>query len=291
MARIGLGTVQFGLDYGISNANGKTVPSEARAILAAARRGGVEVLDTAPAYGTSEAVLGELGAAAMGFRIVTKTPKFEGKASDADTLERSLTASLEYLKLATVDALLFHRASDLLGSSGTRLMAKARELQGRGLIGKIGVSVYDGDEIDAVMEKHGAEIIQAPINVLDQRLLESGHLRALQAAGVEVHARSVFLQGLLLMDPKSLPPHLAKGKAPLQAFRALAQDHSLTPLEAALGFVLGLLQVDVALVGVNDAAQLEAILARAKALIPREFSSLSVRDASLLNPSQWEAAR
>jgi aryl-alcohol dehydrogenase-like predicted oxidoreductase len=291
-----LGTVQFGLDYGISNTQGRTGPDEVARILELARLRGIEVLDTAPAYGTSEAVLGACRAASAGFHIVTKTPKLDVAAGeDADyaaaALEQTLRASLDKLATTSVYGLLFHRAQDLRGPGGSALWQRARACRAAGLVKKLGVSVYDGAEIDAALELDGLELVQLPINVLDQRLLVSGHLDRLKAAGVEIHARSVFLQGLLLMEPAALPPGMARAQAPLAAFHAAAAARGLSPLEAALGFVVGLDQIDIALCGVNDAAQLEAICARVTALDPNDFAMLAAGDPTLLNPSQWSATR
>jgi aryl-alcohol dehydrogenase-like predicted oxidoreductase len=292
--KIGLGTVQFGLDYGISNGRGRTGSVEVARILEVARAHGIQVLDTAPAYGASEAVLGACRAARSGFRIVTKTPKFDQAADpveNADALERSLRASLEKLATTSVYGLLFHRASDLRSARGELLMDRARACRSAGLVEKVGVSVYDAEEIDALEGLNGIDIVQVPINVLDQRLLASGHLEKLKARSVEIHARSVFLQGLLLMEPEALPPALAKARRPLEAFRAAARDRSLSPLDAALGFVLSIPHVDVALCGVNDADQLEAICKRTSTVTPAEFAGLATTDASILNPSQWSASQ
>jgi aryl-alcohol dehydrogenase-like predicted oxidoreductase len=292
--KIGLGTVQFGLDYGISNDRGRTGPDEVARILKIARAHGIDVLDTAPAYGTSEAVLGTCHAAMTGFRIVTKTPRFDPAnlpGDNADALENSLRASLERLATTSVYGLLFHRTSDLWSPGGDLLMARARACRAAGLVQKLGVSVYNAQEIDAILDLPGIDLVQVPINVLDQRLLASGHLDRLKAAGIEIHARSVFLQGLLLMEPTALPPALANARRPLEAFRANAHQRSLSPLEAALGFVLGVPQIDVALCGVNDAAQLQTICGRVTALPPEEFAGLAQADPALLDPSQWGATR
>jgi aryl-alcohol dehydrogenase-like predicted oxidoreductase len=167
------------------------------------------------------------------------------------------------------------------------LVAEARDRQARGQVEKIGVSVYTAEEIEVVMEALRPELIQVPVSVFDQRLLRSGHLRALKASGVEVHARSIFLQGLLLMEPEALPVGLERARAPLESFRALARSQSLTLVESALGFVLGLPEVDVAICGVNSSGHLGEICSQAKPLRPEAFRDIAVEDPFLVNPSQW----
>lgn len=289
LAKIGLGTVQFGLDYGISNRSGRTGTDEVASILATARNHGISILDTAPAYGESERVLGRFPLSESGFKVVTKTPKFT--PADGDGLARQLAAGLEgslaALGIRRAYGLLFHQASDLSDKNGRALMRSARDCQARGMVEKVGVSIYTAGEIDAVMESHHPDVIQVPLNVFDQRLIRSGHLQALRAAGVEIHARSALLQGLMLMDPASLPASMAHARVPLESFRAFAARLSLTPLEAALGFVLGRAEADIVLCGVNDSAQLRDICLCARPLESREFTELAVDDESLLNPSGW----
>lgn len=287
LAKLGLGTVQFGLDYGISNRSGRTAAEEVGMILTLARERGISVLDTAPAYGESERVLGGFPLREAGFKIVTKTPQWAEGGDLARQLVSGLRNSLAALGISRAFGLLFHRAADLEGAGGKALMRSARDCQARGWVEKVGVSVYTAEEIDAVMASGPPDLIQAPVNVFDQRLIRSGHLKALRAAGVEIHVRSAFLQGLLLMDPADLPPAMDRARGPLDSFRAFAASRSLTPLEAALGFALGLPEADIVLCGVNDSAQLRDICLRARALECREFEALALDDESLLNPSGW----
>ncbi len=289
--KIGLGTVQWGLDYGVSNTSGRTPGDEAGRILDLAYGKGVRVLDTAPVYGNSEAVIGGLLRGRSDFRIVTKTPKCaEGAAigDSVDALEKSLRGSLRNLGVPGVYALLFHQPSDLLGPYGNALMEKAAEFKELDLVEKIGVSIYEGWEVDAVMERFHMDIVQVPVNVFDQRLLITGRLAALKNGGVELHARSVFLQGLLVMDPGSLPAGLDGARIPLQAFHQFAAGNGITPLQAALGFVTGLPEVDVVLCGVNDVSQLNSILEATYPMASDRFSHLTVSDSILLNPSKWK---
>jgi len=292
-ARIGLGTVQFGLDYGISNPEGRTPPAEVERILSLARNRGITVLDTAPAYGESERVLGTFPLREQGFKVVTKTPIFGSGTGEnlARCLYEGLEASLSKLGITRAYALLFHRAADLTGGHGSVLVEEARSCRDKGLVEKIGVSVYTADEIDAVMDRLEPDLVQLPLSVFDQRLLQSGHLDSLRSAGVEIHIRSVFLQGLLLMDPGRLPPGLAGARAALEAFHAYARGQSRTPLEAALGFALGLGETDTVICGVNSSGQLEEICSGASPLPWEDFHEFALADASILNPSQWSAGK
>lgn len=292
--KMGLGTAQFGLDYGISNTAGKTPLEEVRRILAEAARRGLRVLDTARLYGDSEAALGRALPDDHPFRIVTKTPKFPAgfDAAAAFTLQESLAASLKTLRIPSAYGLLAHDADDLIRPGGDRMLATLRELKSKGLAAKVGASVYTGAQIEALLSRGGVDLVQVPCNVLDQRLIDGGHLRALKSAGVEVHCRSVFLQGLLLMDPPKVPRYFDPIRPVLEGFRAASAARGLTLLQAALAFVAGRPEIDHFLVGVNDLAQLREILSAAESSPggAPDFSLFKCEDERFVNPALWKTA-
>jgi aryl-alcohol dehydrogenase-like predicted oxidoreductase len=290
--KLGLGAVQFGMAYGVSNRAGRTPQDEVGKILALAAASGIDLVDTAPGYGDSEAALGHAGAAAQAFRVVTKTPGFDAApltARDADHLERTLHASLDRLQQGSVYGLLVHNADNLIGPGGDLLMARMAAMKAAGLVEKIGVSVYHAGQIDALLAQGEIDLIQLPISLLDQRLLHSGHLARLKQRGVEIHARSIFLQGLLLMAPQSLPPFFAPIRGHLQACRDRFDALGVTPLEAALAWVRSVGAIDVALCGVNDSAQLQEIcLAASGGAGLDDAERYAVHEERFLNPANWE---
>lgn len=289
--KLGLGTAQFGLDYGVSNPAGRTPSGEVARIVAHARAAGVRVLDTAPAYGDAESVLGEVGV--EGFDVVTKTPGFGRPldAGDGAALVASMQASLSRLRIDVAYGVLVHGRGDL-GRPGAKNLAHALvECKGRGLVVKTGVSAYTAEEIEVAREVlgDGLELVQVPLNVFDQRLLRSGLLERLHADGVEVHIRSVFLQGLLLMAPEDVPESLARVRPMIGAWRAAAAAAGVTPLEGALGFLAGLPDVSTAVCGVNDVAQLRELLDALDSKVELDFDAFATEDVSILDPSTWEA--
>ena len=290
--KVALGTVQFGVSYGISNKAGKTSQAEVGAILATAESYGIRVIDTASLYGDSEAVLGRSLPLNSCFKIVTKTPQFAKKIldeSDAQHLEDTLRSSLTKLGRASVYGLLIHRAEDLFGRGGDLLVDRLLRLKQNGLVSKVGVSVYSGRQIDQVLELFPIDLIQLPINVLDQRLLQSGHLQKLKCAGVEIHARSVFLQGLLLMAQKEVPDYFDGARERLESLHRLIKERELTPLQAALGFVSGIPEIDQVICGVNNAQQFREIWEAAQVEVDsKEFADFAIADESIVNPVLWQ---
>lgn len=291
--KLGIGTVQFGMDYGISNSRSKTPPAEVDRILRLAADSGIQVLDTAALYGDSEVILGGLLPSSHDFRIVTKTPDFRTatiNAADAMHLRDTFRRSLENLRQSSVYGLLAHHADDLLVLGGRLVLEAMQRLRDEGLVGKIGVSVYSGQQIDRLLALYTPDIVQLPLNLFDQRLLESGHLEELKRRGVEIHARSVFLQGLLLIEPDQVPPYFSPIRDTLERYARFLEAHKLSRLQAALAFATRQRDVDVALVGVTSVAELRDILSALDAMAGTDLdmSTLKVADERMVNPSLWK---
>jgi aryl-alcohol dehydrogenase-like predicted oxidoreductase len=289
--KLGLGTVQWGLDYGISNRDGKTTSDEVGLILAAATQSGIRVLDTAALYGDAEAVIGQHPLDS--FHVVTKTPRYarsEITPADADELLSTFKRSLVRLGTPAVYGLLAHHANDLLVPGGEYLIDAMLELKQAGEVGRVGVSVYDGGQIASILDRFTPDIVQLPVNVFDQRLIEDGSLDRLSALGVEIHARSVFLQGVLLMDQADIPDVLAPLFPNVEAWHTACRDQGLTPLQAALAFVCGLDAIHCCLVGVQNQSQLAACLWAAENAHPFDARGLASNDPAFVNPANWKPA-
>ncbi len=287
-ARLALGTAQFGLPYGIANRRGQVPAGEVRAILAVARDAGVDTLDTAIMYGSSEQVLGEAGV--DGWRVVSKLPAFPEDTPDlARWLRTEVAASLDRLRRERLNGLLLHRRQQILGPRGDELLAAVRQIQDDGLATKIGVSVYGPEELDALMPRFPFGLVQAPFNVLDRRLATSGWLPRLAAQGVEVHVRSLFLQGLLLMPPADRPPRFARWQPLWDRWAGWLAETGLSPVQACLRFALATPGIGRAIVGIDRLAQLREILAAADGPPPAIPDDLACTDPDLINPSRWSA--
>lgn len=285
LQRLGLGTVQFGLDYGISNEMGQTHEAEVAKILAEANRLGLRLLDTAPSYGEAEQVLGRALPAGCRFDIVTKT-----RRGTAATVMDDFDRSCRSLQRSNLYGLLVHRAEDLLGDEGDRLMDRLTQLKQSERVRKIGVSVYTEGQIDAILDRFTIDLIQLPVNVFDQRLIRSGHLCRLKQAGVEIHARSVFLQGLLLMAADRLPSHFKGIRATVRAYHDTLAAHGLSPAAGALGFVRSVGELDVILIGVNSLDHFNENVSAFQAEARIDYSGFAIADELIVNPQNWVVA-
>lgn len=293
--KLGLGTAQFGLAYGVTNENGKVPDTEIAAILQVARTQNVEAIDTAATYGTSEEALGRHLDINDTFKIVTKTLPINQAAigkKDIQLVVEGFAGSLKRLKRSKVHGLLVHSSKDLMARNSEALMAELHGLKRKGCVEKIGVSVYSGEEIDRIIAKHEIDIIQLPINAFDQRLIFSGHLDRLKSLGIEIHARSAFLQGLLVVKPEQLPEKFQKIRNFLAEYCRYLEQHGLTQIEGALDFLKQLNQIDCLIVGATTVANMiEISCAFAKDQKGGlEFSQFAVSDKTVIDATTWDAA-
>lgn len=288
-SRIALGTAQFGLDYGVANKRGRIDPAEGREMLALARACGVDTLDTAIAYGESEARLGALGV--EGFKVVSKIP---GVPVSCERVENwvvdSVRASLQRLKIGRLYAVLVHRPLELLGPNGDALWRGLEALKSSGAVEKVGISVYGPQDIDALAGRCEFDLIQAPLSVCDRRLPRSGWLSRLHDRRVEIHARSAFLQGLLLMRAEERPKQFDRWQDFWNAWDTWLQEARLTPVQACLGFALAHPEVDRVVVGADSRNHLTELLSSVKmGVVPMPPEELSSEDPELVDPSRWGA--
>lgn len=280
LKKIALGSAQFGLDYGISNVSGQVPCDQISAILEMAVKHGVTTLDTAAAYGNAEIALGKAGVAA--FDIVTK---LAGASIDClDHVDRELENSLKRLKVDSIYGYLVHDPRLLLSAQGDDVYARLRALRSQGLVRKIGVSTYTPEETRVLCARYDIDLVQIPLSPIDTRWNQT--LEDLDA--VEVHCRSIFLQGLLLMSPDMLTQNMALHAPIIRAWRDWCADHEMTALEACLRFAQNHPRIDKAIVGVTNMAEFMQILtARPHKEFPALLPSLGCDNPEILDPSRW----
>lgn len=290
MNRLALGTVQFGLSYGITNTEGQVSEADVGKILQEASLHGIEMLDTAAAYGESEIVLSKQSAATQ-FELISKTLPLSGTNSGLEQVAQALNLSLSRLALhRPLYGMLIHHAEDLLGPLGDNIWKLLQEKKQQGRICKIGVSVYSAQELDLIYQRYAVDLVQLPHNVLDQRLRISGHLQRLQDNAIEIHVRSAFLQGLLLQDTADLPVHLQELKPALARFQQRAGELGCSTLTLALSYLYQQTAINRVLVGVVNTQQLTEIMAawtEAASLPLHCADDLAIEAEHLLNPAKW----
>lgn len=285
--RFALGTAQFGLSYGIANAHGQVPVEEVKRIINYARQVGIDTLDTAMLYGESESVLGLQDLSK--FSVVTKLREVPGDLSDlSEWILSQVAESLKRLGLQTLDGLLLHRPEQLLQPIGPELYEAMKMVRSQGMVRRIGVSIYSPQELDLLCSNYHFDLVQAPFNILDRRLLHSGWLQKLDDMGTAVHVRSAFMQGLLLMSKSQRPGKFSRWDSLWEQWDQWLADNDQSAVKACLDFVFSMPQIERVVVGVDSKEHLKTILETPQDPGIPPPDNLISNDTELLNPSCWE---
>ena len=286
MSKIILGTVQFGLDYGINNTLGKIPIEEIHQILDFAYSKGVLTLDTASGYGDSEEIIGTYLAKNPNkrFFLITKINSSE------TSLEEQLKESLRKLKLNKIEVLMLH-SFELYEKFKSQITAFCQKNKGKNF-NELGVSVYTNDEIETIISDPNINRIQSPFNLLDNEMKRGEKYAEIKSNGKVVDTRSVFLQGLFFKDTNTLPADLEQLREPLEKLKRIAASESLSMEELAMGYALSMKFIDNVLIGVDSLDQFKKninVLSNSisKELV-EEINSISIENTNLLNPSLWK---
>ncbi len=255
---IAIGTAQFGMKYGVTNTNQPLSDIEILSILQICRDNCIDHIDTAMSYGNAEDRLGQIELQEH-FHIDTKIT-LDKSLIRQDYLQNQLIESLQRLNLNTIDTLYIHNPSSLFDVDLTPLFEWLSKVREQKLIRFIGLSIYDEWEID-LFPSFLVDKVQLPLSIYDQRHLQNGLIPKLKRLGKKVVARSIFLQGLLLTEPKQWP--ILNNSRLIyhhRKFFDLLLDNNISPLEAALVFTLRNELIDLSVIGISSIAELEQII-------------------------------
>lgn len=285
-SKLVLGTANFGLDYGISNAEGKLANKDLENILNLAFQSNVNTIDTAQAYGDSESRLGQINN--QKFQFVTKIGVGLGDNYRPKSVQKLILESLSRLRIDSLDGALLHRPEILLGDDGKEIASELRYLKEIGIIKNIGVSIYGPELLGCLSEVIELDIVQAPFNVFDRRILASGWSDRLKEGGTKIHIRSIFLQGLLLLGKSKLDGFFLQNWPDLFAnWFAFQNETGVRAETIALDFGLRQPWVDKIVVGVDTVEQLSQLL-KIESLDRCAVSpQITFEDENLLNPANW----
>lgn len=287
--KLGIGTAQFGLDYGIANNHGKVSQKEIKKILDLARSSNISLLDTAMDYGDSEFSIGVAGP--EDFDIVSKIGDIPvNEKNTKDFIYNKLKNTLDYLGIKSLYGLLLHRPENLLNKNGIAIYETLSEFKEMGLVKKIGISIYEPDNLNKIIPNFKLDIIQSPINIFDRRLINSFWADELKKKGIEIHARSIFLQGLLLIDPSKRPAYFKKWDKLFKEYDEWLYKKNISNFESCIRYVLSQDSIDKVIIGIDSCEQLKEIIdlyssKSEKLTVPKELFS---NDKSLINPSCWK---
>lgn len=285
-SKIILGTVQFGMHYGINNSTGQLTEEKVFEILDSAYNSNITILDTAAAYGNAEERIGNYikSRSDKTFKIITKFNLKQG-----DTPLESLEKSLSNLKVNQVDTIMFHSFEDFKQTS-KKDIEKLVAQKGETFL-KLGISLYTNEQADEICDYDLFEVVQTPFNALDNQNLRGETLTKLQKNDVENHTRSVFLQGLFFMDVNKIPIKLHPLKPYLEQLDLITKDFNVEKSALALHYPLSKSYIDGLLIGVDSLEQMENNINMLASEIPYQaidaVDAIIVKESYLLNPAIW----
>ncbi len=272
--KIGLGTVQFGIPYGVTNSNGQTPADEVTKILQYASANAIDTLDTASAYGNAEETLGQNNLAP--FKIVSKFLSAENSAPVLDQFEQTL----KNLKVESLYGYLAHRPMALLDNPDE--WETLLDLKQQKKVEKIGFSLNAVNELELLLDKGCfPDLIQVPFNYFDNRF--ANLMQELKSKGCEIHTRSAFLQGLFFADTTRLPVFFDAVKPQIDALKRRFGTHLSGAL---LKYTLSLPFVDKVVMGVENLEQLKNNITDIDSAPDMSENTNSVSE-TLLMPSNW----
>ncbi len=281
-----LGSANFNQIYGITKNFIKK--KEIKRSFNLALKNNIRIIDTSPLYNKSEKIIGLLNNDK--FKIISKIPKIPRnikKKNIKKWVKLKVSNSLKNLKIKKFECLLLHNVDSLLSKNGNEIYKNIKNMKTIGLTNKIGISIYDFNILDKILKKFKFDLIQAPFNIFDQRLVTTGWLKKLKKRKIKVYVRSIFLQGILLLKHNQLPEKLKKLNKNLIIWENWLKKNKFKPLQVCISFVLNQRQLDGIVVGYNNKNQLNQILKQKKMKSSSSIPNLNIRNRKLIDPRKW----
>jgi aryl-alcohol dehydrogenase-like predicted oxidoreductase len=284
--KIILGSANFDQTYGIKKNFMKK--SEVKKLFNLALKYKIKTIDTSPLYNKSEKIIGLLNN--NRFKVISKIPKLPKnirKKNIKKWLKHNVMISLKNLKIKNFECLLLHNANSLLNKNGNEIYKSIKNMKIDGFTNKIGISIYDFNILGKILKKFEFDLIQAPLNIFDQRLVKTGWLKRLKKKKIKIHIRSIFLQGILLLKHNQLPKKLKQLNKSWIIWENWLKKNKFSPLQACLSFAFNQTQLDGIIVGCDNRNQLNQILKIKK--IKNNFltPNLNIKNRRLIDPREW----
>jgi len=286
LSKIVIGTAQFGTNYGVSS---KSIVNKKNVIeiINVAKKNKINFIETSVNYHGALKIFKKISF--TNFRIINKFPKINSKNNIYEQYKNHTISTLKIFNIKKIDHVLLHNPNELLSKNGENIYKVLLDFKKKKLINKIGVSVYFLKQINLLEKYYDLDVIQFPVNVFDQEIINSNILYDLKKRGVELHARSIFLQGLLLFKDSSYPKYFNKWKFIFAKWHSFLNKNKISPLEGCITFIKNQKLIDKIIIGVESAEQLMEIIELFKKTIKvSNFDLISANDKKLTKPIFWK---
>ena len=284
--KIALGTANFGQKYGLA---GKIIKSDKKVkkIIQFANNSKIKLIDTSSNYGSSETLLGNNNL--KNFKIITKL-KISNDEKKSNNLENivfnKVEESLFKLNIKKLYAILLHESDDLKSNKRHKLINVLKKLKKENLVSKIGISIYNPKELNFIWPFWKPDIVQCPFNILDRRIYESGWLKKLKKNKTEIHVRSIFLQGLLLKNEKSMPRKFKKWKNIFKKWNNYCKKENISKIQGCINFIKSFKKISFVIIGFEDIKQVKNIISYFKNN-KKSYTTIACNDIKLIDPRLW----
>jgi aryl-alcohol dehydrogenase-like predicted oxidoreductase len=284
--KIILGTANFGQKYGVANDIGQLPMGTIASILQMAKTSNIKLIDTASGYGEAESILGIHGG--KDFQYISKIGHLKNTSSEGEIIN-CIEVACKRLNVNTLDTILLHRTDQILSSDGKAIVKNLDKVKAVGLVDNVGVSVYNTQELKQCFSIMDLDTVQLPFNVFNQRFADQELIGILKKKQIEVHARSVFLQGLLLQKTEEIKGYFYPWIGKIERWHDICREFNLSQYQLALTYALNQLWIDKIVIGVDSPLHLEQILnMNFKKINGETLRHLEVHDEELINPSLWK---
>ena len=286
-----IGTANFDNDYGILN--NKLSKKEIEKVLKFCFNNNIKTIDSAPTYGEAEKVIGNFlqNHNYNGVDLISKTPLVFKDDEIFEKINKSIDQTLNYMKLEKIHTLLIHNVSNFLEVNPRIFLESLLRLKSQGKVKKIGISIYEEKEFEAVEKFFIPDVVQLPISIIDQRLLSNNFLRSLKKKKCEIHARSIFFQGILFLDSDKIPNRLLKVKASILLIDKFCQKHCISRLNLILNFICSIKEIDAFVVGVKSKVNLVEVFKELSTVnsesIKIPYNNFFLNNPEILDARNW----
>lgn len=290
--KISLGTVQWGHSYGLTDDSSIVSHAEINSLIELAMKENIYCLDTSQNYGNAEELIGKY----VGMKIPSITKmSIQAREVSSNTAENivknSINISRNKLNVQTLKGILIHNTDFLYSKYAPKYIDALIKAKNSGLIHKFGFSIYESRDLINVLNLCDPDILQIPLNVFNQEFLTCPMIAKLSYRGCEIHARSIFLQGLLLLKMKSLPDFFKRYQKDLFEWKEFCIQNEISPMEGCISFIKTAKYVDVVILGVNSKKQFQENITAFNQSLRLDYSRFSKRENNLTDPRQWNLGR
>jgi aryl-alcohol dehydrogenase-like predicted oxidoreductase len=288
LPKLAIGTAQFGLDYGVAGIP-KASKAEVRKILSLAALNNIKVIDTAHQYGNALDVLGSLSnlIKKKKFKIVLKIPEIPENINlwKMEDIKSQILTDISRLRLDRVDTIMVHNPHSLLRAGADLVYDMVVNLKFQGFCEKVGVSVYDIGDLKVILSHYGFDVVSFPSNIIDHRFVNRA-VEYMSALRIETHARSIFLQGLLLLPHNELMKRLSWEFK--RTTRLISMRFKGNMLKACLAYLRQQFPINYGVIGVHSVEQLQEIITTYNKIDSwYDFDAYAINDPRITDPRRW----